>query len=114
MRLGRVLLRWLRQQRPASAIPRAPGSRRQTPSLRGSRTFGGRGAVAARGLIGRLGLVGGRWAARAAVNAPARGAVMYPVFAVGPAAGEWRAVRPDAVEADLAELDKHEVEDDHH
>jgi len=34
---------------------------------------------------------------------------MDPVFALGPAGSDRRAVRPDAVEADLAELDEHEV-----
>ena len=38
---------------------------------------------------------------------------MYPVFALGPAASDRWPGRPDAVEAELADLDEHEVEDDH-
>jgi hypothetical protein len=56
---------------------------------------------------------GGGWAVRAAVDAPARGAVLYPVFAWGPAASDWGAVREHAVEAELAELDEHQVDHDH-
>lgn len=38
---------------------------------------------------------------------------MYPVFSLGAAASDGWALRPDAVEAELAELDEHEVDDDH-
>ena len=38
---------------------------------------------------------------------------MDPVFALGTAASDRWAVRPHAVEAELAELDEHEVEHDH-
>jgi len=58
---------------------------------------------------GTTGVGRGPGAAGTAVDAPARRAVMDPVFALGPAGSDRRAVRPDAVEADLAELDEHEV-----
>ena len=38
---------------------------------------------------------------------------MNPVFALAPAASHRWAVRPEAVEAELAELDEHEVDDNH-
>ena len=46
-------------------------------------------------------------------NAPARRAVINPVFALGPAPSHGWAVEPDPVEAELAEFDEHEVDHDH-